>query len=117
MNVNKLQCKRKVTFVDVGVFAFDSYSPLIDDVRNKGMAGLRDFADGGVYGCCACIGSVAIALVPLTAVLKDDDNVYINAYYDGKFSIDENLSFTIQGNYPVDDSVLIKITKACEKEL
>lgn len=116
VNVNKLQLKRKVTFVDVGVFAFDSYSPLIDDVRNKGMAGLRDFADGGVYGCCACIGSVAVALVPLMTVLKDGDSAYVNAYYEGKFSVDENLSFTIQGNYPVDDSVLITITNACEKE-
>ena len=116
INVNKLQCIRKVTFEDCGVFAFDSYSPLIDDERNRGMAGLRDLPDGGFYGCCACIGSVAVALVPLTAVLKENSDVYVNTYYDGKFDIEQGFSFNIQSNYPVDNQVLITITSDCSEK-
>lgn len=116
VNVNRLPSVRLNSDEECGTFAFDSYSPLLDYNRNKGIGGFKSLPGGGYYGCCACIGSVALALVPIMAVLNDQDKVYVNSYYDGKFSVDKNLSFTIQSNYPVDDKVLITITSDCEKE-
>ena len=48
---------------------FDSYSPLRDGRRGVGIGGLKRFSFGGFYGCCACIASAGVALLPLTAVL------------------------------------------------
>ncbi|MBQ3116435.1 MAG: glycoside hydrolase family 127 protein [Clostridia bacterium] len=117
INVNNLPSVKIHTDEECGTFAFDSYSPLLDSTRNRGIGGFRNLPGGGYYGCCACIGGVAVALVPLTAVLKDDKNVYVNAYYDGKFCVDEDLSFTIKSNYPIDDNVLITITNSCDKKI
>jgi len=116
INVNRLPSIRMNSDEECGVFAFDSYSPLLNYSRNKGIGGLKNLPGGGYYGCCACIGGVAAALVPLTAVLRTSDNVYINSYYGGNVAVDKNLSFTVQSNYPIDERVLINITSDCEKE-
>lgn len=113
VNVNRLPSVRFNSDEECGTFAFGSYSPLLDYNRNKGIGGFKSLPGGGYYGCCACIGAVALALVPIIAVLNDQDRVYVNSYYDGKFSVDQNLSFTIQSNYPADDKVLITITSDC----
>ena len=63
---------------------FDSYSPLTDNRRGVGVGGLKYFSFGGSYGCCACIASAGIALLPLTAVLQSSDGVWVNGLFSGK---------------------------------
>ena len=63
---------------------FDSYSPLTDSRRGVGIGGLKRFSFGGFYGCCACIASAGIALLPLSAVLQGRDGVLINGLFSGK---------------------------------
>ncbi len=63
---------------------FDSYSPLTDSRRGIGIGGLRRFSFGGFYGCCACIASAGIALLPLTAVLQTGEGVLVNAMFSGR---------------------------------
>ncbi|MBQ2701750.1 MAG: glycoside hydrolase family 127 protein [Clostridia bacterium] len=62
---------------------FDSYSPLVYNKRGRGIGGFREFEEGGFYGCCACIGSAGVAIMPLVAVLQADDGVIINSYSSG----------------------------------
>ena len=63
---------------------FDSYSPLTDSRRGVGIGGLKRFSFGGFYGCCACIASAGVALLPLTAVMQTPDGVCVNALFSGK---------------------------------
>ncbi len=56
---------------------FDSYSPLCRSTRGKGVGGLKFFADGAYYGCCACIGAAGLAVYPLIeAVRKKPERQY-----------------------------------------
>ena len=48
---------------------FDSYSPLVLNRRGRGVGGLKKFADGSFYGCCAAIGSAGLGLYPLVRSL------------------------------------------------
>ncbi len=63
---------------------FDSYSPLTDSRRGVGIGGLKRFSFGGFYGCCACIASAGVALLPLAAVLQAEDGVCVNALFSGR---------------------------------
>ncbi len=67
-------------------FPFDSYSPLRDMARGLGVGGIQPFAEGGAYGCCACIGSAGVALIPLTAIMKSEQGFVINDHYSGTVS-------------------------------
>ena len=44
---------------------FDSYSPLVQNRRGRGVGGLKYFDDGTFYGCCAAIGAAGLAVWPL----------------------------------------------------
>ncbi len=74
------------TKTDLSGLPFDSYSPLTDGRRGMGVGGLKRFSFGGFYGCCACIASAGIALLPLTAVMQAGDGVYVNAMFSGRVS-------------------------------
>ena len=63
---------------------FDSYSPLTDSRRGVGIGGLKRFSFGGFYGCCACIASAGVAMLPLTAVMQTRYGILINALFSGK---------------------------------
>ncbi len=63
---------------------FDSYSPLTDSRRGVGVGGLKRFSFGGFYGCCACIASAGVALLPLTAVMRTPDGIAVNALFSGQ---------------------------------
>lgn len=63
---------------------FDSYSPLYNNVRGRGIGGFKEFEDGGYYGCCACIGAAGSALYPLYAFLMRENNLYVDFYLNGE---------------------------------
>ena len=116
INVYKQECYSKSKGEICGTFPFDSYSPLFEKQRNQGIGGLKQLDDGSYYGCCACIGAVAVALVPLTAVMKSEEGYVINEYFSGKIQCDENFYIRISGNYPSDGEVVITVEDADEKE-
>lgn len=62
---------------------FDSYSPLYNNVRGRGVGGYKEFPEGGHYGCCACIGAAGTALYPLYAFVRRGETVYANFYLSG----------------------------------
>jgi DUF1680 family protein len=72
---------------------FDSYSPLTAGTRGNGVAGFRVMSDNHYYGCCACIGSAGIGLVPQIHILKSANGLVINLYINGTVS-----AFTPQNN-------------------
>ena len=65
-----------------GILPFDSYSPLYDDRRGKGIGGFNVMEEGKSYGCCACIGSAGVALTGLFGVMQTENGVCVNLYQD-----------------------------------
>lgn len=63
---------------------FDSYSPLYNNVRGRGVGGFKEFPEGGHYGCCACIGAAGTALYPLYAFVMRGNTLYANFYLQGE---------------------------------
>ncbi|MDE6398392.1 MAG: glycoside hydrolase family 127 protein, partial [Clostridiales bacterium] len=63
---------------------FDSYSPLYNNVRGRGVGGFKEFPEGGNYGCCACIGAAGTALYPLYAFVMRGNTLYANFYLQGE---------------------------------
>lgn len=68
------------TYVDP--LAFDSYSPLYNNKRGRGIGGFKTFSSGGYYGCCAAIAAAGIALYPLEAVKITESEVIIDLFAD-----------------------------------
>ena len=62
---------------------FDSYSPLTSGTRGNGVGGLKVMPDMHYYGCCACIGSAGIGLVPKMHLLTKKDGFVVNLFIDG----------------------------------
>ena len=71
-------------------FVFDSYSPLFNDKRGKGMGGFIPLQNGRAYGCCACIGSAGVAIAELYKIMKGDDGIYVNGFENYVLQTDYN---------------------------
>ncbi len=76
---------------------FDSYSPLCNNARGRGIGGFKKFRFGGYYGCCACIASAGIAVYPLFAAMETQKGLAINSF----------LSGMIRGNTPGGQTVTL----------
>ncbi len=92
---------------------FDSYSPLKNNKRGRGTGGVRVFEEGGLYGCCACIGSAGLALRPLTAFMAFDRGFVVNDYYGG--TVDTHtpqgkpVHFAAESAYPRENTCQLKL--------
>ena len=73
---------------EVPPLPFDSYSPLYNNVRGRGVGGFKEFTQGGNYGCCACIGAAGTALYPLYAIVGHENTVYCNFFLNGDAEFD-----------------------------
>lgn len=114
INVNECVCNAKLNDIMVEGLPFDSYSPLNNSSRNKGVGGFKDLQEGGYYGCCACIGSAGVAIIPLTTVMKSNDGYLINYYHELEVD-DGDFAFSISGNYLNDKQVVLTVEKSsCE---
>lgn len=65
---------------------FDSYSPLYKAPRGQGTGGKKSLPKIGFYGCCACIASAGVALVPLMGALKKKSGILITDFFTGNIS-------------------------------
>lgn len=97
--------------ITVGPFPFDSYSPIYNGKRGRAVGGFKYLQDGTPYGCCACIGSAGVALVPLVSVMNKEDGVVINEYFGGEFKDNLGNEFIIESDFPSDFTVKITAKK------
>ncbi len=86
LNINGYEqfSNEKKTFLPGMVF--DSYSPLCDGMRARGIGGFKQFADGSHFGCCACIASAGFALYPLMCVTQNGGEICVNYFADGDYT-------------------------------
>ncbi|MBQ7688736.1 MAG: glycoside hydrolase family 127 protein [Clostridia bacterium] len=95
---------------------FDSYSPLVNQRRGRGIGGLKHFSDGSFYGCCACIASAGTALLPLLALLQSADGAVFNSYLKGAAVLStpagNELKLRIETDYPANAKTVIRVRTA-----
>ncbi len=82
MNTRDIETENNRTPVKL-VLPFDSYAPLTANERGRKVGGFQIMSDGSFYGCCACIASAGIGMVPEFALMQNDDGIVLNLYYDG----------------------------------
>ncbi|MBR5587124.1 MAG: glycoside hydrolase family 127 protein [Clostridia bacterium] len=95
---------------------FDSYSPLTAGRRGNGIGGLKCMSDNHYYGCCACIGSAGIGLVPQMQILKSDSGIVLNLYINGKTTTDDGITLNIDTEYPKYGTVKVSVETADVKK-
>lgn len=92
---------------------FDSYSPLMKNIRGKAVGGFRPMENNTEYcGCCIAIGAAAIGLVPTESVTSDANGIKFSLYIPGSVSIpynDKAIDFNIETSYPVGNNVKITL--------
>ena len=113
--MNKQLSMETQQYVDAG--AFDSYSPLYMNTRGRGIGGYRTFASGGYNGCCLAIGACGIALMPMSAVMQNEEKVFVNLLFNGEVTVKDKdgkaVKLTLQSNYPANGKGKITIADDC----
>ena len=89
------------------VLTFDSYSPLLAGERGQMVGGYNIMPGNTFYGCCACIGSAGIGMIPKAAILHRADGVVLNLYFAGEMSAQtpkkQTLTVHTDTTYPYGD--------------
>ncbi len=100
------------------ILTFDSYSPLVSDERGKMVGGYNVMPDNTFYGCCACIGSAGVGMIPKSAVMHSANGPVINLYFEGYVNLPtpkkQNLKIATETGYPYRDGI-VKMALALEK--
>ena len=102
---------------------FDSYSPLTKGRRGVSIGGLMYMPDNHYYGCCACIGSAGIGLVPKVQLMTTEKgsaiNLYVNGTADTTTPSGNKLTLVTKTAYPASGKVemTVKLEKSEEFEL
>ena len=93
-SLNTEQCPQKelVSGQYFPAKTFDSYSPLYMNTRGRGIGGFLTFANGEYGGCCVAIGACGVSLMPLLAVVCDENTVYVNQQFSGTVTVKDNCS-------------------------
>ncbi|MBQ8576695.1 MAG: glycoside hydrolase family 127 protein [Clostridia bacterium] len=107
INVNKHVCKNQV-------FIFDSYSPLLNNVRGRQVGGRKDIIrDRFWWGCCVAIGAAGTGLTAMTANMQAKDGAVVNFYQPGDYTqavADGTVSLHTDTEYPVEGNAVITVT-------
>ena len=117
-SVNTAKATEPTLFADhpelkIEPLPFDSYSPLTLGRRGLMIGGFKIMSDLHYYGCCACIGSAGIGLVPKMQLLATKNgfamNLYINGSAAAKTASGNTVRFETETQYPKDGTVKIKL--------
>lgn len=112
-NENQLPQYSLFELTDFDPLPFDSYSPLYNNVRGRGVGGWQRFDFGGGYGCCACIASAGVAIFPLCALLKSGDGFVLNGLLPGTVTETapdgQPVTLQIESGWPVAPRVQIRL--------
>ncbi|MBP3919577.1 MAG: glycoside hydrolase family 127 protein [Clostridia bacterium] len=107
INVNKHICKNQV-------FTFDSYSPLLNNVRGRQVGGRMDIIrDRFWWGCCVAIGAAGTGLSAMTANMQAKDGVVVNFYMPGDYrqAVGASaVSLHMDTAYPVEGTAKITVS-------
>ncbi len=113
INENMLKHMEMGTKEMLDAMPFDSYSPLVNQKRGRGLGGLKYFRGGGFYGCCACIASAGTALPPLTSVMSFDGGIIFNSYMSGSVKTvtpsGNALTIGCRTSYPADMDAFLTV--------
>ena len=113
--MNKQMSMFTKEYVEAG--AFDSYSPLYMNTRGRGLGGYCAFASGGYNGCCLAIGACGIALMPMSAVMQNEEKVFVNLLFDGEVVVKDKsgkaVGLAFQSNYPAKGYAKITVKEDC----
>ena len=100
---------------------FESYSPLYMNKRGRGLGGFCSFASGGYNGCCLAIGACGIAIMPLSAVMQNEEKVFVNLFFDGEAKVKDkdgkNVTLSFQSHYPANGQTAIIVQDDCKLAL
>ncbi len=92
---------------------FDSYSPLTCGTRGNAVGGLRGMSDGHYYGCCACIGSAGIGILPKMQLMTTESGFALNMFLDGRIKsrtpLGNDIEFDISTDYPRSGDVTVTV--------
>lgn len=92
---------------------FDSYSPLTAGTRGNGIGGQKRMSDNHYYGCCACIGSAGLGLVPKIALLATEKGLAMNLFIDGiaetTLANGNKVVFYTETTYPVSGKIRVSL--------
>ena len=95
---------------------FDSYSPLTAGRRGVTIGGFRLMSDNHYYGCCACIGSAGIGLVPKVQLLSTKEgfalNLYIRGTVESTTPAGQKVTFTLNTEYPKEGRIQVTVSLA-----
>ena len=95
------------------VFAFDSYSPLLNSVRGLAVGGYKTIrGDGMHWGCCVAIGAAGTGLFPCMAVMKKTRGIAVNFYLRGKVTADvqgKAVGLEFDTDYPYAGGVTVTV--------
>lgn len=99
---------------------FDSYSPLTVGKRGNNVGGLMNICGDRYYGCCACIGSAGIGLVPEMQVLTYENGLALNLFLPGEVTTrtpsGNRVRIVTTTDYPVSGKVKLALyPEAAEK--
>lgn len=92
---------------------FDSYSPLTVGTRGNWIGGVQMMPDYHYYGCCACIGSAGVGLVPKMALMKSTTGIVMNLYIPGSMETTtpsgNKMKFILDTDYPKQGTIKIHV--------
>ena len=92
---------------------FDSYSPLTAGTRGNMIGGMRWMPDNHYYGCCACIGSAGIGLVPKMQLLTTEEGFALNLFASGTIQTQtptgEKVTFRLVTDYPKNGKITVHV--------
>ena len=87
LNTERCPQKELVSGQYLPAKTFDSYSPLYMNSRGRGIGGFLTFANGEYGGCCVAIGACGVSLMPLLAVVEDENSFYVNQQFSGTVTV------------------------------
>ncbi len=100
---------------------FDSYSPLYMNSRGRGIGGFLTFANGEYGGCCVAIGACGVSIIPMLAVVHNEESIYVNQQFSGRIQVKDkagkNVFLEFENQDPLQDRCMIHIQDACDLNL
>lgn len=102
------------------IFTFDSYSPLLNNVRGRLVGGYRDIINKKFWwGCCVAIGAAGTGLIPKVAVMSGKEQIAVNLFFAGEYTTvmdGEKITLKFDTDYPRGNSVKITVYSDSNKE-
>lgn len=116
--IETIDPSRSTGVVYRAILPFDSYSALRPSTRGRQTGGKQRLNDGTLYGCCACIGSIGIGLIPPLSAMLSEDGVAVNFYFDGETTVltptGKRVRLVTETVYPYADTVRMTVEPECD---